>query len=500
MRHAQIGFRRAVLLLAVGAAIAGCTTTTIPLTEIEVPVPKIPLPEIPLFKRGAGDFQQASWTEAFDKLHQQLAREYPFTEWKSIDWNVLYAEYAPQIAEAQEAEDAAAYYTALRGYLFSIPDGNIHIDMAPEYMRAAIGGTYGFSVLPLEDGRLVVYRVKDGGPAARIGMAWGAELLEWNGAPARAAVSQVPVLWAHSPPATDTQLFLDQCRYLTRAPVNEEVQVMFRNPDSDTPWVATLRAEADEYVAKRYAMRYERDFSEFEAPIETRTLDSGAGYMAVYFEAPTVRMPFPGRAFRKALARFLEDDAPGLILDLRGNAGGDHAIAAEFLGHFFTEALHYCDVHVYVQEAERFLVDPELTVTVTPREPHWDRPLVVLVHNSTIGAGEGMARLLARLPNARVLGLRPTGATFAVTGGEVTMPEDHVLYYPVGRMTGPDGKILLESNAAGQGGVAPDLRPPITLDTLEVHFRQDEDVLLRRAQELIAETEAAGPVETQAPE
>ncbi len=485
MRYAHIRWRHTLCVFAVAAVLAGCTTTTIPLTDITVPVPKIPLPDIPLFKRGAGDFQQADWTAAFDSLHQQLSREYPFTEWKGVDWNLLYSEYAPRIADAEEQGDAEDYYKALRGYLFSIPDGNIHIGMDADIMRKEIGGTFGFSMLPLEDGRLVVFRLLEGGPAEAIGMEWGAEIVQWNEMPVREAIAQIPVLWADSPPATDTQRFLDQCRFLTRSPAGAKAKVTFRNPDSDTPWVATLTAEADEYVARRYALRYERDFSEFEAPIETRTLQSGAGYIGVYFEAPTARMPFPARAFRKALAGFLESDAPGLVLDLRGNAGGDHTIAAEFLGHFFTEERLYADVHVYVEDADQFLIDPDLHVSIVPNEPYWDRPVVVLVHNSTIGAGEGLAHQLAELPDVRVLGLRNTGATFAVTGGEVTMPEGHVLYYPVGRMTAPGGEILLESNGADAGGVAPDVRVPVTFELLESHFGRREDALLQQAEELL---------------
>lgn len=32
------------------------------------------------------DFSALSWTQAFDRLHAKISREYAFTAWKNVDW------------------------------------------------------------------------------------------------------------------------------------------------------------------------------------------------------------------------------------------------------------------------------------------------------------------------------------------------------------------------------------------------------------------------------
>ncbi|MEA4807496.1 hypothetical protein, partial [Acetobacterium wieringae] len=54
----------------------------------------------PTQSEATNDFSDLSWTAAFEALHETLAQEYAFTEWKGIDWDSLHATYAPQIAAA----------------------------------------------------------------------------------------------------------------------------------------------------------------------------------------------------------------------------------------------------------------------------------------------------------------------------------------------------------------------------------------------------------------
>ena len=57
------------------------------------------------FDSSLPDYQDLSWTQAFEQLHARISRRYPFTEWKGIDWDALYAQTAPRIAEAEANGD-----------------------------------------------------------------------------------------------------------------------------------------------------------------------------------------------------------------------------------------------------------------------------------------------------------------------------------------------------------------------------------------------------------
>jgi len=84
------------LCIAAGLAVllTGCTTARIPLTKIDVPVPNIPLPDLsfltnPIFHRGSDNLRNLKWLDAFEAMHLRIVAEYPFAEWRGIDWDAL---------------------------------------------------------------------------------------------------------------------------------------------------------------------------------------------------------------------------------------------------------------------------------------------------------------------------------------------------------------------------------------------------------------------------
>jgi len=99
-----------------------------------------------------------------------MKKEYAFTEWRAVDWDALYREWAPAVADAEKKSDRAAYYRALRGYISAIPDGHIGImpvtgEFGAKY--ADIGGSYGFSVTRLDSGKVIVSYVRSGSEAEK---------------------------------------------------------------------------------------------------------------------------------------------------------------------------------------------------------------------------------------------------------------------------------------------------------------------------------------------
>jgi len=78
-------------------------------------------------ERTKTDLSAKRWSEAFAGLRDILAAEYPFTEWRRMDWTGLHAQYASQVAEAEKGKDQRAYYRALRSFIWRIPDGHVGI-------------------------------------------------------------------------------------------------------------------------------------------------------------------------------------------------------------------------------------------------------------------------------------------------------------------------------------------------------------------------------------
>ena len=129
------------------------------------------------------DFSSLIWSEAFDKLQAKFSREYGFTDWKKIDWPALYNQFKPRMNQSQESNDFTAYYLTLREYVHSIPDGHVHMNSLSEIDNRYIGGGFGFSIVKLTDGKIVVIWIDESSEVYTQRMRTGAELVEWNGCP-----------------------------------------------------------------------------------------------------------------------------------------------------------------------------------------------------------------------------------------------------------------------------------------------------------------------------
>lgn len=461
-----------------------CTTTTIPLTKIPIPVPDLPF-RIPFFGKKDLDYSRLGWLGAFDAIHQKLAAEYPFTAHKGIDWASHYEAFAPRISAAEAAEDEAALYVALLEYVYAIPDGNMGLYDDEDIRRDHIGGGLGFGVIQLDDGRVIAHILLDDGPAAAAGMQWGAEIVEYGGTPVQNALDGTPVIWARRPPATLAGRRIEQLRFLTRCPVDSEVGVVFKNLNAAEPVQATLRAVDDGYETLNQTYLYDSEVSDFGSPVEAKVLPSGLGYIRLHFFAPTVTTPFPANAFKSEVASLVRKGVPGLILDVRGNSGGADDLVPKCLGHFFREAVFYEDIAIYDKEAQDFVVKEDAHLRIEPRDPYFEGPVAVLVDYSTFNAAEGVPMALQRRPGTRIAGMSGTFGSMAVGGGYADLPDGRALYFPVGRALNEAGGILGEGNAAGEGGVQPDLRVPLDVDTVRAVYADGEDVTLRYAEEAI---------------
>jgi carboxyl-terminal processing protease len=474
--------RRSSFIIIAGVAgllcLAGCQTARIPRTGLKVPVPSLSFIGLPWPGLGEGNLTGLSYENAFLAMKGRMQREYPFTEWKGIDWDALDARFRPRIKAAQDARDAEAFYLAMREFLYAIPDGHLGISDAPDYRKHAIGGGFGFAVARLDDGRVIVRQLDPQSEAAKAGMKLGAEVLAWNGGALAETAARVSVLWASEPPATAEVRVRDQYRLLTRGPVGATAKVTFQNPGDPAPTEAALTAYDDDYRSLELASSFEEAAHAAAAPFEFTTLDGGIAYVKVMAVGATLAVPFPERAFAKGIGDFVESGAPGLVLDLRRNSGGSDALAARLCAHFVSEGMLLRHIEKFVAKDVKFVRDSDETLRVSPNEPHFAGPIVVLIDSNTLDAAEGIVAALKRLPNVRTVGEESTHGAYALTGGGMELPGGHTVFYPVGRAVDDDGKILIESDRDSKGGIAPDVRVPLTRETILQRYEKGEDVIL----------------------
>lgn len=435
------------------------------------------------------DFSNESWSAAFRHLHALMKERYAFTAWRGVDFDALYAAWAPAVAEAERKNDRAAYLRALMGYGDAIHDGHVIVyGMQGDYGAkfADIGGGYGIAVTGLDDGRVIVSYVADGSAAQRAGIRSGDEVTAWNGQEIHAAVNATPTIWAVKKPSTAEGLRVFRERLLTRAPAGTPATVTVQNATGTR--AVTLVAADDGYdslgktsffTGKQINDIGEKDRLNGIQPqvsndtVTYRTLPGGYAYIAVYSEEYRVYGPFKA-AVQDAIAK----RAPGMVIDLRWNGGGDDNLASCMAGWFVDRKTWYEEGTKYDPGTGTFVVLSQ--AWTVPRPERYTGPVAVLVSPDTISSGEGLPMIFQRTGTGKVIAWYGSNGAFGMNNFQATMPLGIIVFFPDGVSLGPDGKVQVDSDSTLSGGVAPDIRVPRNEETV-ARAMAGEDVQLAYA-------------------
>ena len=446
-------------------------------------------------KTGVADLSDQSWSGAFSSLNTLFKERYAFTEWRAVDFDALYGEYAPQISRAEEQQDEAAYYRALREYLYAIPDGHLElIPLSGEFgtRDADIGGSYGIGIIALDTGTVIVSYVAAGSAAEAAGIRFGDEVLAWNGTEIHDAINETPYIWANMKPSTAEAIRLHQERLLTRAPVGTTAAVSLAGASGSR--TVNLTAVDDGYDGlKKTSIFLGTEVNDYgvdrpwadvlpqitNETIVSRTLPGGYAYIAVFEESFGLYEPIQA-AMRDVVAR----GAPGVVLDFRYNSGGDDNLAACFAGWFVEEPVFYEYTTTYDPGIAAFRVVTESWVS--PRPDRYTGPVAVLVSPDTLSSGEGVPMVLSKTGRGTVISWYGTNGAFGMNNEQAVMPPQMYIMFPDGASLNETGVIQVDSDASLTGGVAPDIRVPLTEETV-ARAMNGEDVQLTYALEWLQE-------------
>jgi len=435
------------------------------------------------------DFSALSASQAFLGLHNLMKEKYAFSQWKSIDWDVLYKTYAPKIADAEKAQDKAAYYRALRGYLYSIPDGHVGVmamdDFGAKY--ADVGGGFGFAVTRLDSGKFSVSYVANGSAAEKAGIRPGDKVTAWNGKPVADAINATPHIWSATKPSTSEGILLQKQRFLTRAPVGTATTVSVTATGS-SPRTVNLTAYDDGYdtltktttflgkQVKDVGTAHPWDDVKPQISNDTvtyRTLPGGYSYIAIYGEDYAAYQPF-----RSAMLSAMANNSPGVVIDLRYNGGGDDNIASCFAGWFVKKPVFYEYATKYDPGSRQFTIVSE--AWTQPRLNGYKGPVAVMVSPYTLSSGEGVPSVFAKSGTGKIISWYGTNGAFGMNSPQAVMPFGQYIFFPDGASLDENRMIQDDSNASLIGGVAPQIRVPLNEDTV-ARSMAGEDVQLTYA-------------------
>ncbi|MEZ4861967.1 MAG: S41 family peptidase [Caldilineaceae bacterium] len=402
------------------------------------------------------DFSGLSYSAAFDAMIEKMRKEYAFTAYKHIDWNAKSAEFRPRFVEAEKNKDVKAYLVALRDFTWSIPDGHISGPFIADDFRLATSGGLGIAIRQLDDGSVLVNYLLDGSPAAAAGIELKAEILAIDGKPIWDVISDT-VAWS-APFSTEHRKRLQQLRYATRFPIGTRVEITFKNPGATEEQTVELEAvdERDSFTSSSFNV----GLTGFEQPVEYKLLDSGYGYVNIYSFSDNDLLSV--QLWERLMRTLNQSQTPGLIIDMRQNAGGSGFLADQMAAYFFDEPLELGNTGHYNKETGDFYFD-ERTIDrfyLPAEDLRYHGKVAVLVGPNCQSACEFFSYDMTLQNRAVIVGQYPTSGL----GGSVDqfkMPEDELIQMTVGRAVDMNGNIHVEGK-----GVAPTVKVPVNEETL----------------------------------
>lgn len=392
---------------------------------------------VDLTTTGAGDnvdYSSLSCAELIPTFLDRVQKNYPFTDLHKIDWAALRAKLIPASKTASTPADCQRI---IRDFGNAIPDG--HVDFQLPALADDYNGAVGVRLDATSDGKIVVVLVRPGSPADKAGIKPGAIITEWDGKPIQEALKDVVLQYANS--STPHGLLAIKLSLLPFGKLGTTVQVTYQNP-GQAPATATLARVTPQRTAA----------GGVPGPsVKDNKLPSGLGYIRIpsFLGAQTLQN------FDKAINALIQDNAPGIIIDVRSNPGGLSQIADAMSSRFFDQGF------IVGQE---FTPDGRLAykMMVDPRPPIYHGPVAILVDRNTASAADLFAYTFKSSKRATIVGHTPSaGMAGTVSGGQYILPEGAFIQVPTGGFNDANGKLAVEGE-----GVAPDVLVPVTVDSL----------------------------------
>ncbi len=432
---------------------------------------------VPMIEGEAGlkDLSNLTYTQAFDRLLEELRTRYPFTKAKGLDWDAIAAKIRPEVVAAEQAHDQNAYNVALMHLAIAMHDGHAAVDPPANYVVDHFGGGVGIALGQNDDGAIVVRCVQADSAAAKAGIAPGSILTEWNGMPAADAAKRVDQLFSES---TDAGLQRQRLRLLPRMPVGASAAVSWRPPGADADKRATLTAALDPYGLDKPCGLDLADPA--QAPITAKLLPGKIGYIEIDTFADDMTMLT--HAWEWSLGELDRLGATALIVDVRSNGGGVARLATYMAGSFYDRTFTL-DRRVFVDAAGNDVVSG--IDQVEPAPVQWSKPVAVLIGSDCASACELFAAAMAHDPSHLIVG---QSATAGVEGGVFPwlMPGHIQFRAPLVGFQDADGGVFLEGK-----GVAPTVRAPKT--TASLILPPADDIVLQAAEQALQPLIAGNP-------
>jgi carboxyl-terminal processing protease len=408
------------------------------------------IPTEPIPAAGNRPLDASAREHAFDFVWSTINERYHDPAFNGVDWNAVGARYRPLAIAAPTDE---AFWDVLDRMTGELKDAHTRVESPArvELRQRDESITLGFGFVPL-DGRLVISGVNNESDAWWAGVRPGMTLVSIASEPAGAAYQKLLADTRYD--STDRSRHLRALRKLLTGPDGSRMAFTFERADGSR-FDATL-------TRKRLSTR----------PASShRLLPSGYGYLRL--TQWTIG----------ATARALEGidalkDAPGMVIDLRGNPGGSVHAVNSVLGKFFAEKTEVGRVTTRTGRPVSLLFGTveiiKLKSEIEGNKNAYTKPVVILLNSGSASGSELFAGEMQAANRAVVVGQPSCGCLLGFLGYTRIPGGGELAYSEV-------GFVLANGQRIEGQGVMPNHPVPLTVNDL----RLGRDRVLEVAEEVL---------------
>lgn len=427
-----------------------------------------------------------SYRESFLEFFEDMKERYVLTKHKNIDWKALEDKYVPLMEEADKNQDESIYLNALLDFSLEFHDSHIILEDIGDYASMAstsnleeckktrFPSCYDMAVLRLEDGRYVAVNVTKDGVASMAGIEELDIITAWNGRPIEEAVEDI----------TDN-IPLYRWNY-----ANGENEAYFKplylSCQSEDVVIVSIEGKGDikmkssgngyDYLTGTFKKLYCRVnqgiYMDHSKDMMWYSVDDNYIYMCV-----AELKEDSGKEFEEEIGQMILDIEANhpdyLLLDFRNNSGGYDDRGADLLSYFISEDKTYLVENTYSLEKNEFV--PQRTIRVEAKDMI-HLPIILLINSQCVSAGEAFIYHMSQLSNVTIVGANPTNGSLSTYEGFHVLPGGVALHFPHLACMSEDGKILIDSDERGIGGIEPDVIIPTDEDFVRYMFDDDLNI------------------------
>lgn len=336
--------------------------------------------------------------KTFRKVWEIVRDKFFDPNFNGVDWNKVRERYAPLVAAVKTDNEMYELLTRMLGELHISHMEIITPDVIAQ-SAAAPPVTTGLG-LRIVEGQVVVFRLLPGSSAEQAGFHPGFLVREIDGVKVKD---------------------LDDALTALHGAAGTKVRVAFLD-ERDQQRELTLE--------RRLLTSHEVDSEKFGkipfyAVFEAQRLEAGIGYIRfTQFIAPL------GKKIEAAIESM--HDAPGMIIDLRGNGGGDDSVAIKMANHFFDKRTQLMITRTRKGDLNYYRARPVA-------KPYL-KPVVIIVDEGSGSASEQFTAGMQEAGRAYVVGKKTAGSD--MDADVAKLPTGAYLVYAAGEPRTPKGVVV----------------------------------------------------------